>query len=1839
MKKQLFSFLLLFALTCIAMNTEAQTFVQLWNKADQAARNDLPKSEVEQLDKIVKKAKREHAYGQLLKAELRRASVLSSVSPDSLLPAVEQLVQFEEETTDQALQAVYDAVLGSIYRQNPRLDDDARDKALQYHRKAVSHPEALARVKATDYTPFVVVGKDSRYFGNDLLSVIGYETEQFQPLHDYYEKAGNREGTLLTALQILSRQPKKRELLATSAYLHSLDSLIHRYADLPEAGEAAIERYHFMNAYTEATPQQKIDYIDMALQRWGAWKTMNRLRNARRDLTARQFYVVKEKEVELPNREHRVLLHDIRGIQQLTMRLYKVRTDGNTDMNPETDDGYKRIKPLLSKLSGTKVVRTYEGRKEYELFEDTISLPPLPAGVYMMEFDGGDSEKLVARKLFFVSDVRLLVQALPKKQIRYVAVSATSGQPLPKAKIHLYGTFGPITTLTTDEKGEFVYDYKNTQHPSRAFATYGRDKASKTISAYGDYYYQANRPIVNNVCLYTDRDIYRPGQTVHVGAILYSTQNCIETQVRPNERTSIQLRDANGRLVSETEVTTDEYGTCSAVFALPTVGLTGHCSVSVNGSSRYFWVEEYKRPTFQVTFEPVDLLYKKGDTLRVAATAKSYSGMPVQGARVAYKVVRRAAFWWMSYLRHWNGSDLDMASGDVEVMSAEAVTDGNGRFEALMPMVVPETQASMFYNFVVTADVTDAAGETRQAQLSLPLGNREKVLSCDLPAKMLSEKSASVTFRLLNAAGSETKAKLRYRWDGGKWLQGNTGVAVALPKAVLKSGSHQVEAVCEEDTIVQHFTMFSLDDKRPATDTDDWFYVSDSRFPSDGQPVTVQVGSSREDIHIVYNIFAGNKVVEQGAVDKSNELTNRKLVYREEYGNGILLTFAWVRDGVTYTHQAKIERPVPDKKLKLQWTTFRNRLTPGQSEEWTLSISKPDGTPADAQLMATLYDKSLDQLTSHTWSLEPYLWLPLPSAKWQYATSRSLYLAAYHHQGNLSSEALKFSEFDHSLYPFYYTFRRSPMLYATSSAVGTRSMNRKMAKGRAFNDELDFGRAGGDVEETAVEVFSAAASNDMADEAVETEEERTDEETATVEMRENLQETAFFYPQMAADSTGRVTLKFTLPESLTTWHFVGIAHTADMMHGILEDEAVASKEVMLQPNVPRFLRTGDRAAVSARIFNTGSKAVDAVAELVLTDAETEKVVLRRQQTVALTPDSTAAVAFSVDAKGITASLLICKMTVRGEGFSDGEQHYLPVLPNRERVTVTQPFTMNGPGTKTIDLSNMVPVKKGKLTFEYTNNPAWLMLQALPVLGHPADDCAVCQAASYYSNALASHLVKQNLRAKHVFEQWKKEGGEETSLQSQLEKNQQLKELVLSETPWVADADRESEQKQRLADFFDDNLMEHRLAKAVEKLGKLQLPDGSWSWWPGMEGSASMTITVSEMLVRLQAMAGQQSDVAGMLDKAFSFMDNFMVKEVKEMQKEEKKGRRQVFPGHRALQYLYLCTIDGRTHSAKVAEAHAYLKKLLKKERQSQTIYEKALAAIVLDSKTYAKSLLEYTVYREDMGRYYDAPRAAYSWRDYRIPTQTMAMEAIQRLMPEDTVAIGEMRRWLLQQKRTQAWDTPLNSVDAVYAFLNGNSRVLAPQTPARLLVDGKPVDVPTATAGIGYVKTSMPSEGKRVLTVKKSSEGTSWGAVYGQFMQATSDVADQSSSGIKVKREIIPSAKNAQKGQLRVGERVTVRITIVADRDLDFVQVVDRRAACMEPVSQLSGYRNGSYRSTRDQSTNYYFSMLPKGKHVLETEYYLDREGTYQTGTCVVQCAYAPEFSSSAHSQTITVSR
>lgn len=1832
----------------------ADSYTALWKQVKEAQRKDLPKTEMKVLRQIASKAEREKAYGHLLKAQMLTAVEQSAVSPDSADVEIARLEDREQKTNDKVMKAVYSSVLGKLYAEKSAKDDDeASQKSRQWYEASMTDMPMLAAHKSAEYEPALVNGIDSRIFYDDLLHAIGIEAGEYEKLRSYYEKNGNRPAACICAFEAVRKtRPEYIGKAKKSVYLQKVDSLIKVYADLREAGELAVEHYNVIANAEDETSAEKVNFINYALSRWGEWPRMNILRNALNDLQQPSYAINVGDYMLLPNVERTIRINGLRNIDELYVNVYRVNANGNSDIDPSTTKGYNRMRHLIVPGSVFTATKKYIGQAPWKELSDTLNIKGLPTGVYLIETTTNNANIQPQRELLRVSNVYVMHQSLPDSKIRIAVVNATTGRAISGAHVLVMTKVGDSqtgSTLTTDRNGEAEYSYANTRkRPSYIYAYTDDDKACGKFNLTSNYYYWNNgQKVSHRIQAFTDRSIYRPGQTVHASSVSWtSDKSALSSKAETDRQVKFTLRDANGRTVASKTAVTDSFGSAANDFTLPSTGLTGQFSLQVSdgqsSTSTWFRVEQYKRPTFQVSFDKYKETYRDGDTISVRGVATTYSGVPVQGAKVKYTVNRREGLWWF---RHGQSTEIE---------SDSLVTASDGSFVVRVPMNYPEDvrlSGRVFFNFDINAMVTDGAGETREGQASLPLSNRPAILSVDLPNKLLRDSLKTVTFTCKNLTGEDIDSKVVYRIDGGEWKTTITGHATPVTTK-LTSGLHRLEAICEGDTLKREAVLFSLSDKHPATATHDWFYLSASQFPSDGQPVYIQAGSSDEDTQAYYTVFSGNKIIARGTKHVSNEVETRKLQYKQSYGDGLTVTLAWVVRGKLYQHTAQIQRPQPDTNLKLTWKTFRDKLKPGQKEQWTLSIASPEDKPAKAQLLATMYDKSLDAIASpSSWSINNRFYFYLPNSRWGGGSNSAIGLYGFQPYTSLRERDLRFTHFDTDMFEWNWAVTSHNEIFLSRSmrmSKAVQPLNAPVAMAAVESKASDMEMA------DALETVGSANEADADKGGVKKQE--------SVQLRENLNETAFFYPALTADADGNVNISFTLPESVTTWRFMALAHDSLMNNGTITAEAVASKTVMVQPNMPRFLREGDKATIATRIFNTTDSRQSGTVRLVILDPETENTLFEKKYVFAVQPNGTLDTKFMVDATQLTAkadgkSLFVARVFAEGNGFSDGEQHYLPVLPDMEEVINTIPFYQNEASVKDVDLTGLFPVQGAgvspvsnrKLTVEYTNNPSWLVIQALPTLANPSQENAASLAAAIYANVIGRQILTSSPRIAQVMKLWQQETGDETSLTSNLAKNQELKTMLLSETPWVADADHETDQKQMLSQYLDESTISYRVSSFTSKLKKLQNGDGSFSWWTGMTGSPYMTANVVETLVRLNKIAGRQSATTSMIANAFAYLKGKIAEEVTELKKEEKKGSKNLQPSELACHYLYSAALDGQRQTADMT----YLVGLLDKIPTQLSIYGKANTAVILaqygktsHAKTLLESIRQYTVYKDETGRYFDTPKAGYSWMDYRIPTQTAAIEALQMIEPSDTVTVQQMQRWLLHEKRTTDWSTSINTVNAVYAFFNNQTNLsnLSNQPQANLLLDGQALELPVATAGIGYVKVTKDVGNVRQLTVDKTSNGTSWGAVYGQFLQKATEVGS-ASSGLKVTRQIVEVGN--QKSQtsplnsqtLKVGDKIKVRITVTADRDYDFVQIQDKRAACMEPVSQLSGYRWGwgCYVAPQDNVTNYYFDKLSKGTHVIETEYYVDRSGDYASGICTVQCAYSPEFSGREAGHAISV--
>ncbi len=1810
-------------LSLFSLQSIAQSFKQLWDDVEKAVTTDKPQTMIAHLQNIINKAEKEKAYGHLMKAELMVIQAKNAISPDSLAPAFLRLVEKAGQQKKYLPQAVYNTVIGKMLYANSQLAKNTNLTYEVFFDRALADPVALSKTKATGYEPLVKAGLNGDIYDHDLLSVIAHEAKRLEVMRDCYNKQPKRKrAALMATLETLEKEVQYNyyRKWENNEVVAKLDSVINKYGDIPECCEAAILRYRAMDHCKDITDAQKYDYLTQSIARWGNYERSAYLKNELEEMTNPVIKVVQGYEYVLPGKPKLVKLPEIKGVGHLKVEITKVNIGKETQYSL-SEGVYKRMIKDYGVPGSHKVLidKDYPAHAPHEVFSDSIWIEGMPAGVYLIDYITDNPQLETIHNYFHVTDIALLMQALPNRDVRLAVVNSTTGQPMPDAHIDIkekYAQKDPkMLTVACNPFGEYVA--KGVGTGKKFFAYTDTDWGYREQEMKGGFFYDGKVREDQFYNLFTDRSIYRPGQTVSVAVIAVDNIDGITTTALVNKGIELELVNPQGKTIESKKVATDNYGTAHAHFVLPEKMLSGAYAVKVGGDYVSFRVEEYKRPTFYIEIEKPNTVYQCGDTLTVIGKAMGYNGVPVQGAKVSYKVdCSRVLFWWRSFS---NGD------GKTTVAEEETITAHDGTFMMRVPLKVPFAMGRYdYYRMIIDAQVTDQGGESQRGECSLPLSARAKMMYVDIPKRIERDSLKTVTFSVVNAMGQPVDETVTYAITPIDNTKGSAieGVVKANKPITLfsdkskgfESGAYLLTAICGNDTVKQQFVVFDIKDTRPAIKTHDWFYVSSEEFPTDGRPVSVQVGTSDANAHLLYTVTTGEKVLEMGHFDLSNEVRTMTFNYNEEYQEGISVAVCWVKDTIFHQHQAVISRPLPKKELKMEWATFRDKLTPGQKETWTLRVRQANGKPAGAQVMATLYDKSLDQLKGHQWAFDHRLKQHTPFTQWNMGYIYDISDIERPKLEKVNVSDLRFDKIDDMN---FIGIEEQEILYLGAAPRESRIRTRGQFS----------------IEESETPAAGVSSGEGLS-------------------VRENLNETAFFYPALVTDANGMVALRFTLPEALTTWRFMGLAHDKNMNTALIEAEAIATKTVMVQPNIPRFIRHHDAATITSRIVNTSSNTVTGIATLELLDPATEKIVFATQQSYTIPPKGTSTVvhnlsALTQDGKSIVGVRpLICRVIAEGRGYSDGEQHYLPILPDVEQITNTRVITQHHPGEERVDLTKLfvnnrlADVLPSTLTVEYAENPAWMMVQTLPTLAQDPADNAISIAASAYAQSVGGWLINASPVIRSTITEWKKQQGssQEKSLVSELQKNEQLKSLLLEETPWALDAENETARIQQLADYLDSEQLSEKLQSSVERLKKLQLANGGFSWMNGMSSSVYTTTAVAHILSRQQAMTGGGKELAQLLERTMGYLAEIADREVAYMKTYEKDHGKPLQPSEFLIDYLYIRAINGHVADGNIR----YVVERLKNITGDLTIYGKATAAVVLATYgerdkaiEFLESMIEYSVFTEEMGRYFDTKKAYSSWFDYKIPTSVACIEAMKMVDPKNNEKyIEEMQRWLLQEKRTQAWDTPVNTVNAVHAFLKDNLKSLQPvDVPTQITVDGKPLEVTATVAGLGYVNTTVDGGNKKSLHVKKSSEGTSWGAIYAQYYQSVDRIAAVS-EGISLKRDVVSvngkkvSAADGQKGwNLKVGDRVVIRLTIDADRDYDFVQITDKRASCMEPVNQLSGYHRGCYVSPTDHSTNYFYDQMRKGHHEIETEYYIDRVGTYQSGAATLQCVYAPAFS------------
>lgn len=1909
---------------------QAQSYEKLWKQVEQAQKKSLPQSVVNLTGEICRKALAEKNSPQLLKAYLCRAAFQERLTPDSLYTRLNEMEQWVATETNETDRAILHSILASEYagywQNNRRViaarTDLATDKQpadvrewtpRQFVEKVDAHALAstydvdrLIKTSTDGYQPFVEQGEQSAYYSHDLYhllarraisalksmtgagadSLMQTRVEHFylQMMDTYAARPDGVDACLLATLDYWEWKNGSASQ-DEAAYLQALDELMTRYTDRPLCAEVYLRKAQWMSRGGEGrSVGEAIRLCDEAIRRYASYARIGQVKQLRAELLRPQLAISAEG-IGYPGDTLDLRVRYRTMDAPVTLNIYATNLSGySTRYDCNNDKTFRSLSPrrvYSRQLTLNPLPAEHKSEADLPYLESITNLPlPVPqeAGVYVVEVVPQVKNGRTSRCLLPVSRLRALTLDLGEGQIEVTTLDGRSGHAEGGVRVCFYSSSDEenrrlLKEVVTDEQGKALVSLETYDYNTCYTLSKGTDTA---LPSTGVYLSRSSRPLTDNryeLSLLTDRSIYRPGQTVYLKGVVYN-KGKNSAQVVEGEWVNLELLDANLKQIATRRVQTNEFGSFTVDFALPSVCLNGQFMVraqgNISGAAR-FQVEEYKRPTFEITFQPVTIPYCLGETVTLRGEVKAFSGASVQEMPLAWSLKR------YDRLRGYLNTDKMLKADTVRL-------DAQGRFaidihlEGEVAKALQPWQVRQGYIFEVEAAVTDEAGETQTASYTLSANSQAFNLNPSIPMQVCKEDTTQWMIHASNPQMSpltliadwriepETEDGELITKDAKPTLSGRCLTGKKNPSAMwqnVPSGRYRLTAWATDSLghrveSTASFVLFSKEDHRPPVHAPLFFHERKMEVAV-GEKASFCLGTSFKDAWVWMDIFTGGKRVESRLLQLSDTLMCVEMPYLDSYDESVTLLFNTLKEGELYSRTAFLKRTQPNRTLQMKWEVFRDRLRPGQEEEWRLVVTTPEGLPASAEMLALMYDASLDKLYPNRQSWGVFF---APQLDWHNVrlnTASRLYLSPYFTIPDWKVPGWSFDRFCSPwLVPQVIEIRDDALVVGygssrTPTLVGG-TVLQKSASNAIFNTKEEAGLA-----------VEAAYTPPTADDVLFEEEVVNTAETLQpdADLRTNFAETAFFYPQLRTNERGEVVVAFTLPQSLTRWTFRGYTHTKDMQTGLLETSVVSAKEFMLRPNLPRFFRMGDQAQVAATVSNLTEGTIKGRVTLQLFDPTTEKVILTRREKFEAEAGRNAAVSFAFDVYD-RYPLLGVRLTADGGNFSDGEQHVLPVLSNQEYVTETLTFDLKGNDACTLRLDtlfnhNSSTATQRRLTVEVTGNPAWMAIQALPSLTQPDGENAISWAVAYYANTLAAAIAQSQPRIREVIEAWQASGQSKETFLSCLEQNEDLKNMLLSETPWLVEATSDTERMQRLVQLFDANRQRNLTLSALTRLKELQGEDGAWSWYKGMGSSRDITTYIATLLVRLALLTGGplDADAAAMKQRAFAYLHQEALKEYKRLREAERKGTQITALSADAFDYLYLLALDADAMKQADKEVHSYFLSFLSRQLTTASIQRKAQAAVILqaagrkaDAQAFEASLKEHLVQEGTMGAHFAFNDGYYSWGMMPVTTHVAAMEALSRFEGNASV-IEEMKRWLLKQKQTTQWNTPVASADAIYALLCNGRNWLADRGDVTLTLGRERLRTTDTSAcplqGLGYIKETY-EEGNaalkaRTLEVEKHDEGMAWGAVYAQYLSPVADVRAQS-TGLSIEKQCFVERKTAfgrselypleKEGGLRVGDKLVIRLVLRLDRAMDYVQLKDSRAACLEPTATLSGYRwtggFGYYAETKDASTRFFFDHLGKGTYVLEYSCRVSQVGTYQSGLATVQCAYAPEMA--AHS-------
>lgn len=1669
--------------------------------------------------------------------------------------------------------------------------------------------------------------------------------------------------------------------------------------------------------------------------------------------------------VNVPNQPFRSLVQ-YKNVPTLYVRIIKTNKEELKEIN-QIKEYAKRWEKFTSLKSFTSQQIQLPNLNDYQQHATEIKIDKLNKGIYIILAGTKENFSLennvITKQITYVSAISYINQAN-----NYYVVNRETGLPIDKATIQVWeqkydyqkSEYTPTKaeSYTSDKNGFFLLKNKTEYRNILLQVKTSNDELFTDDNHYDHVYnsYEQEEVEEPETFLFTDRSIYRPGQTVYFkGIVVEKNKYANKSKVVSGFSSNVKLMDANNQLVKEVHLTTNEYGSYNGSFKLPEGVLNGDFTIedATTVNSKDFKVEEYKRPKFFTEIKKPTGTYRLFDSVSVIGNAKAYAGNNIDGAKVTYRVVRKVRFpiWW-GWGRTMGKRSYPYAGyEEMEITNGESITDSKGefsiRFKAIPDERIDKKNQPTFY-YEVSADVTDLNGETRSGETSIAVSYQALQLNINLPEKinadslnnlLISSKNTNDLFEKATVDVSIQKVespkkifRTRY-WDAPdqfimskeeyysyfpydlydnenemtSWKIAEKVLNVSdttsennnfkIQNPTLKSGWYKIIATTkdkygEEVRAEKYIQIINTKEKNKLYQPIQVQVKKTTLEP--GEKIEYSIKTGLDNVWMIHTISKMNEQfkTDYPSITASKDFENIVPVTENDRG-GITMNYAFVQHNRIYQGTEGFNVPWNNKELKITYETFREKILPGSTEKYSVKISGYKGEKIAGEILASMYDASLDQFAEHSWQ-KPYIWPSMNSYfNWQGASFNQTYAeefrdikAKYLSSPNRSYDQLLFTAFGND------NIRLRGGVYKTESAAMDQQTKAvaAMSMKENLNEVVVMGYGSVKKKDVTGSVTTIKA-NDAPSKTPSPKEEN-------IQIRKNFNETAFFFPDLKTDSLGNVSFSFSIPEALTKWKLMTLAHTKDVSSVYAENFVVTQKPLMVQPNAPRFMREGDKMEFSAKIVNLESKALSGSAILELIDANTNKPVdgwfknvFPVQYFTAEAGQSTV-VKFPIDIPVNYNSAILYRIKANAQipdyqstaSFSDGEEMALPVLTNRMLVTESLPINVRKTNKKEVVFDKLLysnssaaltTLTHHALTVEYTSNPIWYAVQALPYLMEYPYECAEQTFNRYYANTLASFITRATPKIKSVFDKWK--NIDSAALVSNLEKNEELKSALLQETPWVLDAKNESQQKKNIALLFDMVKLSSEGDKAVSKLKELQSPNGGFVWFKGGPDDRYITqyiLTGIGHIKKLNAITNDDyQKIKPIVDLAIPYLDKKIREEYDQLLRSKAKMSDNHL-GYTAVQYLYMRTFFTEYKiSASTQTAFTYYRNQSKKYWLSNSKYMQAMIALSLHRnddkitpKNIIKSLKENSINKEEMGMYWkDMAAGGYYWYQAPIESQAMMIEAFTDI-DKDANTIDDLKTWLLKQKQTQNWKTTKATAEACYALLLGGSNWMSEEKEVTITLGTtvlKSTDI-GAEAGTGYFKKRIegddvkPNMGNISVEISPQNPSTSnrlnptstsWGSVYWQYFEDL-DKITPAKTPLQLNKRLFVE-KNSDKGpileeitfgyQLKVGDKIKVRIELKADRDMEYVHMKDMRAACMEPVNVISGYKwqggLGYYESTKDASTNFFFGWLPRGTYVFEYPMFVTHTGNFSNGITSIQCMYAPEFTSHSEGIRVTV--